>query len=70
MEKQLLRPTEVADALGLGRSKVYQLIMTGAIESCTVGRSRRIPRSAVLEFVSRLRGEAPDEDVRAGDQSR
>ena len=54
----LLRPEEVADAIGLGRSKTYQLITSGQIRSVQVGRSRRVPLEAVREFVARLEAEA------------
>ena len=52
MEKQLLRPTETAEALGISRSRVYELLASGAIESISIGRSRRIPVDAVHRFVA------------------
>jgi excisionase family DNA binding protein len=56
-EKLLLTIPEVADALCLGRSKVYELLSSGAIESVQVGRARRVPRDALDAFVTRLRNE-------------
>ncbi|HET8630027.1 MAG TPA: helix-turn-helix domain-containing protein [Thermomicrobiales bacterium] len=51
MEKLLLRPHECAEALGLCRSKVYELIASGTIPSITIGKSRRIPLDALREWV-------------------
>ena len=55
MEKLLLRPEEVAQVTGLGRTKIYQLLALGEIESVTCGRRRLIPTDAVSAFVARLR---------------
>ena len=38
----LLRTEEVADALGISRTKVYQLIQSGEIPSIHIGRSVRV----------------------------
>ncbi len=51
----LLRVEEAADRLGIGRSLMYHLALTGAVESVTVGRLRRIPAEALDEYVKRLR---------------
>ena len=58
MDKLLLTPEEVADALGIGRTKVYELIRLGLIESVRIDGCRRIPTVGVHEYVSRLRREA------------
>jgi excisionase family DNA binding protein len=55
-EKLLLTVPEVAEMLGLGRSKVYELL-SSEIESVQVGRARRVPRDALDAFVTRLREE-------------
>ena len=54
MDKLLLTPEEAAEVLSIGRSKVYELIGHGHLASVRIDRSRRIPRRAVVEFVSRL----------------
>ena len=54
MDKLLLTPEEAAEALSIGRSKVYELIGRGHLASVHIDRSRRIPRHAVVEFVVRL----------------
>ena len=50
----LLRPEEVATALGIGRTAVFELIRTGALRSVKIGKSRRIPTDAVHEYVAGL----------------
>ncbi len=54
MDKLLLRPMEAAISLSIGRSKVYELMRLGLLPSVKIGGARRIPRSALAEFVSRL----------------
>jgi excisionase family DNA binding protein len=53
-----LTPEEVAEVLGIGRTKVYELIRLGFIESVKIDGCRRIPTVAVHEYVARLRREA------------
>ena len=54
MEKLLLSPIEAADQLGIGRSKIYELMRLGDLRSVKIGGSRRITRSALAEFVAGL----------------
>lgn len=54
----LLRPEEAARVLGLGRTKVYELMSSGALRSVKVGNSRRISTAALGEFVDQLDQEA------------
>ncbi len=53
----LLTPVEAAAAIGISRTRIFALMSSGAVESVRVGRSRRIPVSALEEFVARLRAE-------------
>jgi excisionase family DNA binding protein len=55
MESMLLRPEEAAEWLNIGRSKVYELLRVGVIESVQIGACRRIPRTALVEYVDSLR---------------
>ena len=55
MDKLLLTPTEAAAALGIGRSKVYELLQAGQLQSVHIGTCRRIPADALQALVSRLR---------------
>jgi len=58
MDKLLLTPTEAATALGIGRSKVYELLQTGQLPSVRIGACRRVPAEAVHSFVANLRATA------------
>jgi excisionase family DNA binding protein len=42
MEKLLLSPEEAAEALGVGRSRVYDLMRTRQLHSVRIGKSRRV----------------------------
>jgi len=59
-DQLLLTPTEAARALGIGRSKLYELMQDGILESVHIGACRRIPTEAVLALVARLRGGVAD----------
>ena len=54
VNKLLLTPEDAADALSIGRSKLYELISDGRLSSVRIDASRRVPTSALLEFVERL----------------
>ena len=47
----LLRITEAATLLGLGRSTVYELVRTGALPVVRVGKAVRIPQSRLEAWV-------------------
>jgi len=51
MDSRLLTVDEVVDVLKIGRTKVYDLIKSNTIRSVKIGRSRRIPQSALKEFI-------------------
>jgi len=55
MESMLLKPEEVAECLNIGRSKVYELMRAGVLESVQIGTCRRVPRTAVQAYVESLR---------------
>jgi excisionase family DNA binding protein len=54
MDKLMLTPEEAAEALGVGRSTLYDLLRLQEIPSVKIGRSRRIPVSALRDFAERL----------------
>jgi excisionase family DNA binding protein len=54
MEKLLLSPEEAAHVLGVGRSRVYDLMHTRQLLSVRIGKSRRVPVAAVHGYVERL----------------
>ena len=51
-------PEDAARVLGVGRTKVYELMRSGALRSVRVGGLRRISVAALDEFVARLEAEA------------
>ena len=53
-EQLLLRPTEAAQRLGIGRTKVYELMRSGQLRSVKVGGARRVSATALVDFVARL----------------
>jgi excisionase family DNA binding protein len=55
MDKLLLTPTEAADVLGIGRSKVYELMRSGTLRSVRIDSCRRIPVEDLNALVARLR---------------
>jgi excisionase family DNA binding protein len=57
-ERLLLTVSEAARRLGIGRSLLYELLADGQIESIHVGRLRRIPAEALVDYVDRQRRSA------------
>jgi len=55
MDKLLLTPAEAAHALGIGRSKLYQLLDAGIVVSLRIGSCRRIPADSLPALVERLK---------------
>ncbi len=51
----LVTPEQAAFALSICRTKVYELLSKGELESVRIGTSRRIPNDALAEYVQRLR---------------
>jgi excisionase family DNA binding protein len=54
MDKLLLTPEEAAEALGVGRCKVYDLIRRRRLHSVKLDGYRRIPHGSLVEFVTSL----------------
>lgn len=52
MEKALLKPSEVAQILGIGCSLTYELIARGEIPSIRLGRCIRIPKLALDNWIN------------------
>jgi excisionase family DNA binding protein len=48
---------EAAEALAISRSKLYELLASSVIASIRIDASRRIPLTALKEYVSRLLAE-------------
>ena len=46
---------QAAERLGVGRTIMYALVSSGAIESVKIGRLRRVPADALVTFLAELR---------------
>jgi excisionase family DNA binding protein len=53
----LLRPEQAAEALSIGRTAVFGLIRSGRLRSIKIGGLRRVPATALAEFVRHLEEE-------------
>lgn len=51
MEKLLLKPSEVTQILGIGRSLVYELIARKEIPSVRIGRCIRVPSESLQQWL-------------------
>lgn len=56
----LLRIEEAALRLGIGRSSMYRLVMTGEVESVHIGTLHRVPAPCLQEYIDRLRQGDPN----------
>jgi excisionase family DNA binding protein len=54
LPKLLLTVEESARLLSVGRPKMWQLVMAGAVASVKIGSSRRIPMTALDAYVQEL----------------
>jgi excisionase family DNA binding protein len=57
MDKLLLTPSEAAKLLSISRSKLYELIGQGRLSTVRIDTSRRVPASALAEFIQHLQHE-------------
>jgi excisionase family DNA binding protein len=55
--KLLHQVSEAVELTGIGRSKLYELMGSGELESVKCGKRRLIPAEALMAFVERLRAE-------------
>jgi excisionase family DNA binding protein len=56
--KLLLTVPEAAKALAISRSKLYELLASGAVRSIRIDGARRIPLNALNDYVNALMEEA------------
>ena len=50
-QRLLLRIPEVAETLGIGRTKIYELIATGELPTIRIGRAVRISVTTLQKWV-------------------
>jgi excisionase family DNA binding protein len=61
MVDRLLYPVnDAAERLSMGRTRFFEKIRSGEIESVQIGRRRLVPAAALDEYVARLRAEQTD----------
>ena len=51
----LMTVDEVAKQLRVGRNSAYMLVKTGQLRCIKIGRTIRVPRAAVIEFIGEPR---------------
>lgn len=56
-EPLLLRVKEVMALTGISRSKLYEFLRSGELRSLYVGRSRRVRREDLGDFIEKLPGD-------------
>lgn len=54
----LLTVEQAAAKLGIGRTTMYGLVSSGAVESVGIGRLRRVPAECLTDYVNTLRRRA------------
>ena len=52
-DRLLLRPSEAGEAMGVSRSKAYELIAAGKIPSVKVGGCVRVPVDGLKAWITR-----------------
>ena len=60
-DKMVYSVTEIAELLGIGRSKAYELVRSGTIPSLRLGRRIVIPKLALNRFLAECAHQNPDE---------
>jgi excisionase family DNA binding protein len=53
-EPLLYSVEEAAAILGIGRTFMFRLVGTGEIESCKIGKLRKITSAAIHDYIARL----------------
>jgi len=52
MDRLCYRPGEVAEIVGISRSKAYELLASGEIPSIRIGHSVRVPADALRAYIA------------------
>jgi len=66
MEPLLLKAGDVAKLLGLGRSKVFAMLAVGELPVIRIGRSVRVPRAALEDWIAEHTQHASGRSADAG----
>ena len=54
MTPLLISISDACKALGIGRSKVYELVGEGSLETVTIGRRRLVRTESIKAFADKL----------------
>lgn len=49
---EILTPSEVAELLYIGKNTIYDLLNSGEIPAFRIGRSWKIPRNSLEEYIT------------------
>jgi excisionase family DNA binding protein len=49
--ERLLKVPEVAERMAVSRTTVYELMMSGSLRSVKIGKSRRVPETALDAWI-------------------
>ena len=55
VEPICVRINDAARMIGIGRTKLYELISTGELEAVKIGKATRVTTASIHELVSRRR---------------
>lgn len=61
MEKLLVTTREAFEAIGVGRSKGFQILAAGELETVKIGSAMRVTTSSIRAYVDKLRGHSEGE---------
>lgn len=50
---EIMTPKDVHDVLKIGFNKTYELLRLGELKSFKIGRSRKIPKSSLIDYIDR-----------------
>jgi len=70
MDRVLLRPSEVAEILGIGRSKAYELCASNQLKVVRIGKSIRVPVEALHQWINEQMATDPSGGPEANDAGR
>lgn len=65
MTRLLLTVPEAAEALAISRSKLYELLAAGLVQSVRIDGSRRVPIEALETYVAQLLDQEEAADAKA-----
>jgi excisionase family DNA binding protein len=64
MERLLYRPIEAADAIGVSRTRIYQVLASGELPSIRIGTSVRVPADKLREWIDAKSGAGDERSSR------